>query len=954
MSIRKLALTRILLSASCLSGAAFAMPAMAQTAPAAAGVEEIQITGTRIVRDGYQAPTPVTVAGAEDLQAAAPISLLSALEQLPQLQGSNTSVGGNFTSNVNVVGAPKGNFLNLRGIGAVRTLNMLDGVRIPTNTYTGVVDTGIIPQMLISRVDVVTGGASAAYGSDAVSGVVNFILDKEFTGVKASVQGGVSARGDRYNYRVGAAAGFPLGERGHMLISAERFEADEIKAKDRGVGRDQRLAAAGKFVGVPGPGTAANPLVFYENTTFAGMSNGGHIISTGPLQNIYFPNATTYRPIDPGQATGTPGVSVGGELAAFDQERTLVPYGKEQTGFARVSYDFTDNLSGYVQGLVSAPSSRVNGINLFIQSQTIFSGNAYLPAGLQAEMTARNITSFNLGRIIGEIPGPPAFDRTFNYNVMAGLEGTVGEFTWDASYAHGYARHTLSAFRNEFRRQAAAADAVRDPATGQIVCRVTLTNPGLYPGCVPLNLFGIGSPSSAALAYITENASKYWSYIDSDIFALKTSGDVFDLPAGPVSVAFGGEYRTESLDLQSNADPARPDPITGLRGIAADSVRFYQTNTGVANGSVNVKEVFGEVVVPVVSDVAFARQLDLNGAIRYTDYSTSGGVTTWKVGGTWQVVDDLTLRVTRSRDIRAPNTFELFAGETSSIGSVTDPHTGTFAAYRSIGGGNAALEPEKGDTLTIGGVLSPQFLPGFTMAVDYYDINIKGSIALQNGLTILQLCEDAGGTGAACDLITRPLPFSDRTAANFPTSIKTVSLNAAQFVQRGLDVEASYRRPVADGDLTLRLMANYVFTSRDRQLATLPFTERAGFASGTGSNPPVPELRGTLSARYDTGPWSFYVQERMIGTVKYGNGTSTQIHDEPNPPAVFYTDLTVTARPAFAEAYNGEVFLTVTNVFDPEPVRSAGGNGGGAFVATNLSRYDVIGRAFTFGVRMKM
>ncbi|WP_082765750.1 MULTISPECIES: TonB-dependent receptor domain-containing protein [unclassified Phenylobacterium] len=908
-------------------------------APKVAELEEVQVTGSRIVRDGYETPNPVTVRTNEDLQQTAPISAIAGLGQLPQFQGSSLLTDSRrFSSPF----TPNGNFLNLRGIGSVRTLTLLNGVRLPPTNFLGQVDASVVPQLLLERVDVVTGGASAAYGSDAVAGVVNFILDEDFAGMKANVQGGVSSRGDRYNYRVGIAGGFALGERGHLTLSYERFEATEVKRKDREVSAQQPpIGVAAKFPG-GNQGTALNPFIYVYDGRYTVTTSA--LVAGGPFANTYFPTAGTFRPVQ-GTATNTPGIFVGGDWDIQDTNGTMAAPILEQSAFARATYELTDNITGYVQGIYSTPEDRSLGLTIPLRGVTIFSGNPFIPAAFQQQMTAQNVASITINRQLHEAQplGVWAKNRTFLGG--AGLKGRLlDRFSWNLDYAYGHARHRQSARTIDLRRLAAAADAVRDPS-GAAVCRVNLTNPGLYPGCVPINLLGAGAPSPEAVAYISEPRSE-WSTLNETHFASAgVQGDVFNLPAGAVTLAIGAEYRDERLDQDSNADPASPLPITGLRGIAATSTRFYLVNAGLAEGRVKVKEVFGEAAVPVLKDAPLAKSLDLNGAVRYTDYSTSGGVTTWKVGATWEPVQDVRFRATRSRDIRAPNINELFAGTSQSRFPIIDPHTNTAVNVATQAGGNPNLDPEKADTLTIGAVFQPRFAPGLMFSLDYYKIKIRdlvGSVSLAETLT---LCEAANGTGPACEQIVRPLPFSDRTPANAPTLIYTSSINIAKRIYSGVDAEATYRRPLGGGDLTLRLLGTYIDSIETQATPASPVLENAGYLG-------TPRVVANLSARYDKGIWSFFIQERLYGKVKLGG--PTQVFDERDPPELWYTDVTVTARPAFAADYNGEFFLTVNNLFDPKPFTSViQGAGGGIGNRAFEGRYDFIGRTFTAGVRTR-
>jgi len=944
-------INRILLAGACSAALLTTTPVWAQQTGAdpasveepqdddgAANLEELVVTGSRIIRDGYQAPTPVTVRSAEDLQVAAPLSVISGLAQLPQFAQSSLLTESRRFQNPNV---PTGNYLNLRGIGSVRTLNLLNGVRLPATNYLGQVDATIVPQLLLERVDVVTGGASAAYGSDAVAGVVNFVLDTDFTGVKNNAQAGATSKGDRFNYRLGLAGGFALGEKGHVLLGYDRAESDEVMRKDREpTSQKPPIGVAAKYPG-PGAGTPANPFIYVYDARYNLPPSA--YVSSGPFLNTYFPTVGTFRPIQ-GTPTNTPGINVGGDWDIQTTENTLVTPALDQTFFARGTLAITDELSAYVQGLYSESENDQRGLNIPLRNISIFSGNPYLPSAFQQQMTTQNVSSVLVGRQLKEFGSLTVSSASEALVLSAGIQGSLFDrFTWNLDYVHGDTRFKQDSKTVDLTRLAAAVDAVRDP-NGNIVCRVSLTSPGRYPGCVPLNLLGIGAPSAEAIDYVT-GVSKFWTRYKSDILSASMRGDLFSLPAGKVSVAAGAEHREEALSQKSNSNPGIPVDITGLRGIAASTTRYYLVNPSEAQGSVRVKEAFAEIVVPILKEQPFARSLDLNGAVRYTDYSTSGEVTTWKVGLGWEPLPDVRVRATRSHDIRAPNINELFAGKTSSFFPIIDPHTTASTNVAIQGGGNPDLKPEIADTTTIGLVFQPRSVPGLSLSVDRYQIKISDVIGSISISETLSLCEASNGTSPVCDLIVRPLPFSDRSTANAPTLIHSKSINIADRVYEGVDVEATYRTSLSDADLTVRLLGTYVDSIRTRATPTSPVLENVGYLS-------TPRVTATLSVRYDRGIWSLYVQERMYGKVKLGSPVS--VFDERDPPALYYTDLTISARPEFAAAYGGEFFLTVNNLFDPRPFTSVieaagGGIGNRAFEG----RYDFVGRSFTTGVRAR-
>lgn len=931
-------------------------PAMAQSADA---LEEIVVTGTRITRDGYTAPTPVTVATVADLVKATPSNIPDALNKLPQFQLSSSPSRSthNFANS-----ASHGNILNLRGVGGSRTLILFDGVRVPPTTFNGAVDTNVIPNMLIERVDVVTAGASAAYGSDAVAGVVNFVLDRKFTGAKVTAQYGVSERGDNKNYRVGAAFGTDLFEgRGHLLLSAEQYDNDGMLRSDRKQSL-QGYIYAGQTPGAGTPGSAANPYVLYSGVRQNQGSDGGKIVS-GPLANYRFQPDGTLVAFQDGTPTGTPAYFVGGDGYRIPSDVTTVAPLKTQQVFQRFSYDVTPDVSFYAQGGFTRSDLSYSSLaNSFVSptSAPIYLDNPYLKLtdAQRAQLTAAGATSISVAAYNSYGPKPVTEERTDYYNASAGFEGAFGgDWKWNAGYVYGKSKHSMdqSGLFN-WRNAYAAIDAVRD-GSGNIVCRATLdTDPTIrqrFADCKPLNIMGEGSifTTPDGYAYAT-GTSSYDASITQHMVAASMQGSLFELPAGPLAVAFGGEYRTQKLKLTSNADPAlldtaaeRAEYFRGVRGVPSSALFYWLTNVGVAEGDVNVKEGFLEVNAPLLKDMPFVQALDLNAAGRITDYSTSGRVETWKLGATWRPVDDFLLRATRSRDIRAPTLFDLYAGEQSAIGTLVDPVSGITANVPQVSGGNAGLKPEEADTFSIGGVLTPSALPGFSLSVDYFRLKIDGAIGTLSTAQIVTNCQASGGSAPECALITRP------GANQFPTSIRMAPANIAFLETSGIDFDASYATTLGEGDLNFRLYASYLHEYKTQQSATAPTYDFAGY--GSSANQPVarPKWRGTLNVNYTLGDVGLFLSQQYIGKFTLGSEEPNQNYVDAKKGAVWYTDATVTYRTQ-AMGAETELFLTVNNLFDRDAPLIPG-TIPGLNLPTIISLYDTVGRAYTFGVRAR-
>ena len=919
-----------------------------------AAVDEVVVTGSRAITNGANAPTPVTVVSAAQLQAAAPGSVADALNQLPVLQNSlrPTSTGSSATG----AAGNGANLLSLRGLGSSRTLVLLDGRRLAPSNTSGSTDVNLIPQSLLSRVDIVTGGASAAYGSDAVAGVVNFILDTKFTGFKGEVQGGISSRSDNESRKLGLTWGQAFADgRGHLLASVDGYH-------NEGIGLDyggRKWAEAGWGL-IPTGGTPSN--TFAQQVGFSTASFGG-VILTGPLAGngaapMQFLPGGVLAPFTIGSFRSATVMS-GGDGA---KGRTnLVPSLTTQTAYLYGEYEATPTVTffgsaSYGQVTTKYPAI-TGGRQQGAEAYTIFNDNAFLPDAVRVRMQQLGVTSFQMGRF-GRDWGPVDI-RTLNttWDATAGLRGTfAGDWQYSAYYERGHViSKVLTSGNPYFDHMYRAADAVRDPS-GRIVCRTSLANPG--EGCVPINLFGEGSPSPEAIAYVTGTA--YSRLVNKqDVAAFDVRGQPFSLWAGPISLAFGAEYRKVRANQIVDPISASRKATNGVRGFPTSAVGslggFQQSNPQPINGEFSIKEGFAEIDVPLARDISFAQALNVNAAVRYADYSTAGGATTWKVGLTWSPIDDVRVRVSQSRDIRAPNIAELFTGsqQTNGVGARDPAFNRQVTVVVQQTTGNVDLKPEKADTTTIGAVYQPSWLPGASFSVDYYDIDIAKVITPLSVQQVVDGC--AAGAAELCAFITRNAAVAPASVGTINT-VRTPTFNLAARSTRGIDFEASYQTdldnlfPQLGGRLTLRALA-----TRIDKLVTVTAgvpVDRAGDVGGTALAG-APHWQGVLSANVDSGPFGLYVQARYIGGGNFDSTLTPALLDPAlnKVDSIVYTDLT--ARYRFqAMGSASEAFITINNLFDRDPRLTP--NGAVTTPRTaNGNRYDFTGRYMTGGLRFR-
>lgn len=965
-----------LFALACALGAA---PALAQDTPDVAtaapqeqeaDASDIVVTGSRIVANGFNAPTPTTVIGEEQIANNAQPNIFNTIQQLPSLQGSTGASTGTFSTSSGTQGLSS---FSLRGLQPIRTLTLLDGQRVVGANVTGVPDISMFPQLLVKRVDIVNGGASASYGSDAVGGVVNFITDTRFKGFKANVLGSITTYGDDKTALVQAAYGTSLlNDRLHLIVSGEYDNEGGVGPGNYGIDlagrRDWHRASTLLNTGITnGPG----PQFVYSDFAQPYQYAKYGLINNGPLQGIAFDaNGTPVNfnygsggtPLGNGRVSNCfPGNSfcVGGDLSGAPGSSASLKSKLERiNGYGRIGYDLDATNEIYATVNIAQvktsnqPSPGYNRPNLTVQC-----ANPFLPQLIRDRCAAAGITSFNFGSSNGQLPNQIVQTDRDQYRFVLGAKGKVGvigtDWTYDAYYQHGTTKVAIDVDRIVLQpRYVAATNAV--VLNGAIVCADERAR---ALGCQPINIFGNFRPSQAALDYIMPQAGPLQrTTLKQDVVSLNFSGQPVDLWAGPLSVAFGGEYRREYYRVRGDAYGAGVAAVSPNNALypadpllnAAQGSNWAAGNYKNGTGKYDVLEGFVEVDLPLFDSDATGRA-NLNAAARLTDYSTSGTIWAWKVGGTWNTpIDGLTLRVVTSRDVRAPNLSELFAAPTvTTLPSFNDPFRNVAVQVFQNTVGNPNLKPETARDTELGIVYArPSWLPGLSLSVDYYQIKLSGVVSTLSPDQIVRFCFEGDQTFCGGFQLDGP------QGSNF---VNVQPFNLASWKTSGFNLEASYQwqQPLGlPGNFTVRALGTHVREFIvDAGIAGVAKRDDAGANSGA-----IPDWKWLATQTYDSGRLTLTVQERWFSDGLFNNNyvvcqtncpVSTGNYNTVNfnkMKGEFYLDLGA----SFKLTDNAVLYGKIDNVADNDPTPSPQTNTG---LDVNPALYDTLGRTYRAGIR---
>ncbi len=961
---------RLLLVSTALTGLSpcVAYAQDAQNSSASAGEETIVITGSRIARPNLVSSSPVQVVTSEDIQLSGTVNTEQLLNTLPQLIPGVTA----FTNN----GSAGATTTNLRNLGSLRTLVLVDGRRyVPFGTG-GQVDLNTIPASLIQRVDVVTGGASAVYGSDAIAGVVNFIMKRDFQGIEAGGQYTVTEKGDGDQYSANLTLGANLdGARGNatfhigytkrqsVLQGARKFSSVTLQdPAATAAGAASGFIAGGSPTGEFGSIDAFGTGYFSTPKIF---DNAGNLRDFLDPQDLY--NAAPF------QYLMTP------------QERWLMR--------GTATYEINDHAEAYAEGtfinnrvvlqLAASPASPTNAI-LHVRSP-------FFSAATQARLAELDATQTGTGNTVNDgyvtIPsplrrrltevGPRDSDYERNaYQAVVGVRGDItGSWRYDAYY--NYSRTLTQLQQTDAVRSRLLAGLETEFAPdGTLRCRNATAR---SQGCIPIDIFGKGDISPAAADYIRINL-KDLTKATRQVANGYVTGDLFDLGAGPVGVVFGAEWRSEGATFTPDAAKNGGD-ILG-----------FNSTTG-TDGHYNVKELFTEINAPILADAPFAQELNLHAAARYSDYSLKAvkGVWAYAAGLDWQPMDDLMVRAQYQRAVRAPSVGELFGGQSQSFPTGVDPcsdrgtaasrtdelralcvATGVPAAavftraiqpggqIEGLVGGNPNLQEETADTYTAGIVFTPSFAPRLSVSLDYFNIKVDDYIAQAGGSIpgVVNLCYTVArdANSDLCRLIARH-------PGGTISRVTSLNANIGAIKREGIDFQVDYGMPLSFGMLSeesrvrLSLTGTWLNKMDITPVASLP--DRVQHCAGTFGvtcGEPDPKWKFTARTAFEDGPLTLSLRWRWIGKTE-DDRIDALSYVTPRDPETFVAPM-IKAYSYFDLSFSYDINETfglyggINNLFDKNPpvlgtAQPSNGNN------TWSNTYDVLGRSFFIGATAK-
>ncbi len=914
-------------------------------------IESIVITGSRIQRSSAATPTPTTVLDSKQIQQ---LGLNNAGDILNTLPAFSQSIG---RANTDGNDANSGlELLNLRGLGTERTLVLVNGRRhVGSQAGNTSVDVSTIPTQMIERVEVITGAASAVYGADAVSGVVNFIMKQSFEGFQANIQSQQSSRHDGQEKIFSMLTGTTFAnDQGNILFSLDYSDRKSVRAEDRDYASRGLAWYANENDTGPNDGIASQRMA--SNNSFLPLNAAGIASSTG-FRGYYGPigdlGVLTF------DANGKPIPFVAGNCQGIRCENGMgfttteyavlsVPTERTLTTLA-ANYAlpdghtvFLDAKYSHTVGENTAQPSFSDGV--FGPIIQVGLDNPYLAESIRNEMIDKDIPVIYVNKAnadLGKLPTENIFDV---FQFVTGGNGELSEsLSYDFYLQHGQSKSKNSKLDRLVDNFVQAQDAILNE-NGDIACRDTSNN------CVPLNPFGPNAASAEAIDFImrpTEVISK----LKQTVLNFSLNGDLYELPAGPIQFAAGFEYRKESSE-------SIPEDILLVGGLTNNT---HDGPRQIVKGDYNVKEIFSEFRIPLISDITAIQDLSFETAVRYSDYSTVGAHTSYKLGLDWIINDSIRTRVSHGLAVRAPNVGELYQPEELTFEFIEDPcdfrnvnngpapdtrraNCATLgipaefeslaegAAQKILVTGNPSLKAEESESTTIGIVYTPQWAQGLSIALDHWNITIDDAIAQPETDDIMANCVDFDMTdNPFCDLFSR----NDAHQIN---NVRSSIINIAKLDASGYDLESNYHLDFEQsGSLLVNLVGSYYEKRNNLLNPEKPedVIREVGIANTS-------KLKLNLNATYTITDWSAHLSLKYIGSSRISY-TDTEGTDGEYPqnhiPSVVYANV----RGGYQINDTMDLYVGVNNLTDKAPPVFPE-------TAAGSSSYDGVGRAYYLGL----
>jgi outer membrane receptor protein involved in Fe transport len=976
---------RFAFSASFLTFAmVLAAPAQAQDSAAdeaeSVDASEIVVTGSLIRRPNNSSASPIVTVGNDAIKEAGTPNLNDALNQFPSFTtAGNAATGGQGTGGRATI--------NLHGLGSNRNLVLLDGKRLPVSDVNGNVDVNIIPESIIGGIDVITGGASAVYGSDAMSGVVNFKTLREFEGVRMDGQYNISERGDAAKFNASLAFGTKFaGGRGHVLAAFSYTTQDELQGSTRSFFNDK---VPSSFIGtgtfVPSAVNAPNAAVIQNVFTTYGITG-----TRNPLLNMGFNNdgtlfvqtgAVNYR-----GPNGTQGYAIiGGNVRMpVGQQLQVLNALERKTAFVKGDYELTPDLTAYGQFMfvdLTVNTESGGSLTQFPTLTTVPVTNPFIPNDLRTVLASRpNPTApftWN-GRYVG-VPDKNWDENYIVQQYLLGLRGNItAGWSFDAFVSYDQSKHTQTMHQAVLKSQVQRL--LNAPDGGASLCA---------GGFNPFGDANARSLSPACVAFITKDAVSVED-IGQTQAQLQINGDLFDLGAGPVQVALLGSYRKNTYKFSPDFD------LTGNSGFAPGANIEGVVNTlPLAKTGISVKEFAAQIDVPLLRDKPFFRELAIGGAVRFSDYSVTGSVTSFEFDARWRPVDSLLIRGSYQRAVRTPNIGELFSPQQGNQlvigtppGAIGDPcdvrstaRTGANGAQVSnlcvaqgipgaaigsyqfpttatgqVTSGNSGLVPERANTFNVGLVYNAPSGSGifgdFSVSLDYYNIKIKDVISPIPGLTVLSKCFNLDGSNPTYTNTNEYCQLIRRDSTGQLSQVLTPFLNLGALETDGLEAQIHWgvRAPFLGqtGKLYVDSAIGWLNNYKVQLLPGAAFLDYTGISNGgAGPNsvPPraTPKWKALTTFGYKSDSLGLGLRWRYQGSIADVSSVLTPNNVQLPVAAYNLWDMFATIKVQDKIEFR----LGVNNLFDKGLPFVASSQ-----ISTDPALYDLIGRSFYVGARI--